>query len=690
MAARKAPAKSTTPPTPSAPAAKSAVPAARIAELCRLINHHNYKYYVEDSPEISDLEFDRLLRELQQLEAEHPDLVTPDSPTQRVGGQPIDSFKSVRHRVPMLSIDNSTSAAELREFDTRTRKLLGKEPVRYVVELKIDGVAISLTYVNGVLETGATRGDGETGDDVTHNLKTVGGVPLRLKTEDPPALFEARGEVYMTKADFAKLNEAAKARGGKTYENPRNTTSGSLKLLDPRECAARRLRLYAYSTGAVEGLQFISHTEVLETLRRLGFPVNPEIQAFDTIDEIIAYCESWSERRPSLPYDIDGLVVKVDSLAQRQRLGSTAKHVRWATAYKFKEEQGIAKILDIQIFVGKYGQQTPVARLSPVRLGGTTVQNASLHNAAQIKQKDIRVGDTVVVVKRGEIIPYVEHALHELRTGKEKVFQFPANCPMCGAPTHLDDTGKMYVCTGTGTCPAQLQGRLESFAKRERMDIEGLGEVMAEQLVKSGLVRSVTDLYRLTKEQLLTLERVGDLSGQNLLDGIAASKSRGLARLLSALSIEGVGESMGPLLAQAFPSIDQLLAASQEDLAKVRGFGPVRAENIYNYFHSSAGEKLVKELRELGVKLTEDVRPQATGGVLAGKTVVVTGTLEKYKRSEIEQLIVKLGGKTAGSVSKNTDFVVVGADAGSKLEKANKLGVTTLTEQEFDKLVGQS
>lgn len=661
-------------------------PATRIADLRRQVEYHNHRYYIDASPEISDKEFDRLLDELVALEAKHPDLVTPESPTKRVGGAPIAGFKTVTHRVPMLSIDKATTPEGLREFDARLRKLLGKQAIRYVVEPKIDGVAMSMTYRDGRLEVGVTRGDGERGDDVTHNLRTIGSVPLRLKGDRPPTLFEARGEIYMTKADFARLNQDQQAAGEKIHANPRNLAAGSLKLLDPKECGRRRLRLFAYSTGAVEGLDIKSHTASLQALRDFGFPVNPEIVAYDTIDEVVAHCEAWNEKRFTLPYDIDGLVIKIDDLAQRAKLGATAKHVRWAIAYKFEAEEGITKILDIEISVGKYGEQTPVARLAPVSLAQTTVQYASLHNAAQVKEKDIRVGDTAVVVKRGDIIPYVEHVLPEMRTGAEKPFAFPAKCPVCGAATKLNDTGNVYLCTATGTCPAQLQGRIESFAKRERMDIEGLGEVMAEQLVKSGLVRSVADLYKLTKEPLLKLDRVGALSAQNLLDGIAKSKDRGLGRLLGALSIPNVGESMGPLLAQAFPSLDALLAATKEQLASVAGFGPKRADSIFNYFHSPDGEKLVADLRAAGLKLTEEVRAPVAG-VFTGKTVVVTGTLVNYKRSDIEKKIVALGGKAGSGVSKATDYLVAGADAGSKLDKAQQLGVKILTEDEFDQLV---
>jgi DNA ligase (NAD+) len=663
--------------------------AQRAAELRRVIDYHNYRYYVEDKPEISDKEFDRLLKELEDLEAAHPELITPDSPTRRVGGQPLEGFKTVIHQIPMLSIGKAFSADELRAFDARVRKALGKEAVKYVVELKIDGVAVSLTYSDGLLTLGATRGSGKAGDNITENLKTVRGVPLRLHADHPPAVFEVRGEVYMSKADFARLNEEVAARGEDRYANPRNLTSGSLKQLDSRITAKRRLRLFAYSLGADEGSTVASHLEALDLLRQYGFPVNPEIKSFNTMEECIAYCGTWARKRFDLPYETDGMVIKVNDIDQRRRLGETRKEPRWAIAFKFEAEQAITKIGEIQIDVGKDGILTPVALFDPpVQLCGTTVSRASLHNAAQIEQKDIRVGDSVVVVKRGEIIPYVEQALHDAREGGEKIFKFPAKCPVCGAPAVREDDAPAPRCTATETCPAQLQSRIESFAKRERMDIEGIGEKLAEQLVSSGLVKSVADLYRLTKEQLMDLERMGSLSAQNLLDAIEASKQRGLGRLLAGLSIYGVGEAMAPLLADEFPSIDTLLAASKENLASVKGFGPRRAETVYHFFHSPAGEKLVKDLRDVGVKLTEDAKPKMKGGALAGKTVVVTGTLQSYSRKEIEDLIARHGGKATGSVSKKTNYVLAGDEAGSKLDKARELGITVLSEEEFEKLIG--
>jgi DNA ligase (NAD+) len=662
----------------------------RAEELRKLIHHHNRLYYVEARPEISDREYDKLLEELRKLEEAHPELVTPDSPTQRVGGEPIEGFRTVTHRVPMLSIDNTYNADDLREWDTSVRKALGKEPVTYVIEPKIDGVSMSLIYEDGLLTVGVTRGDGERGDDVTHNIKTMPEVPLRLHADKPPKLFEARGEVYMTRAEFMRINNRRSLAGEKPYENPRNLTTGTLKLLDPKISASRRLSFFAYALGAVEGLSIKTHLEALATLKKFGFPVNPHTHQCTTIDEVIAYCESWADKRQELPYDTDGLVIKVNDFAQRQRLGYTSKFPRWARAYKFAAEQATTKLAKIELQVRTTGRLTPVAHLEPpVRLAGTTVSRASLHNADYIASKDIRVGDSVIVEKKGEIIPYVVGPVAESRTGGEKVFKFPKTCPVCGSPAAHEEDSPFYLCTGGVACPAQVRGRLEAFASRDRMDIEGLGEKLVHQLVSTGLVKSVTDLYRLTKDQLVNLERMGEKSAQNLLDGIEASKQRGLARLLAGLSIYMVGDSMAEILTQEFPTIDALMAASVEQL-QVKGFGPKRAQSVHNFFHSEAGRKLVAELRELGVKLTEDPKKKPAGSNLSGKTFVVTGTLKNYGRDEIEGLIKSLGGKATGSVSKKTDYVVAGENAGSKLTKANELGVKVLTEEEFDKLVGKA
>lgn len=665
--------------------------ASRAAELRRLIDHHNYLYYTEAKPEISDREFDKLLDELKKIEKEHPELVTPDSPTQRVGGQPIDNFETVKHRVPMLSIDNTYNAGELREFDKRIRKVLAKEQVIYVVELKIDGVAISLTYEDGQFTVGATRGDGERGDDVTHNLKTIGGLPLRLRGNQPPALFESRGEVYMTREELARINRARTERGEEPYANPRNLTAGTLKLLDPRQCAERKLRLFTYALGATEGVTVRTHLESLDLLKKYGFPVNPHIESFDTIDKVIDYCNSWETRRNDLAYETDGMVIKVNDLDQRRRLGMTSKAPRWVVAYKFAAEQALTKLIDIELQVGKQGTLTPRAHLEPVRLAGTTVRHASLHNADFIASKDIRIGDMVVVEKAGEIIPYIVRAEHGARTGGEKPYRFPSKCPVCGSPVKKDDNGVFYRCT-SNDCGGRLKQQLFAFARRNAMDIEGMGDEIANQLVDSGLVRTLPDLFRLTLDDLLELERMGKKSAQNLLDGISASKDRGLTRVLTGLAIPHIGETNAELLTSAFPKVDDLLNATLDQLSKIKGVGPVMAESVYKYFHSTSGQKTISDLRDLGVKLTEDARPtqaQVDGVDLTGKTFVVTGTLVNYGREEIEGLIKQLGGKATGSVSKKTDYVVAGDNAGSKLDKAKQLGVTVLSEAEFEKLIGR-
>jgi DNA ligase (NAD+) len=667
-----------------------ATAAHRIDELRRLINHHNYLYYVDARPEISDREFDALLEELKGLEAAHPDLVTPDSPTQRVGGQPIQGFATVAHRFPMLSIDNTYNPDELREFDRRVRKLVPDEAVTYVVELKIDGVAISLTYEQGRFTVGATRGDGERGDDVTHNLRTIHELPLRLRTDKSlaaPDLLEARGEVYMTREELVRINRERKARNLEPFANPRNSAAGALKMLDPRLAAKRHLRLFTYGLETPNQVVIRSHQQALDLLRRYGFPVNSNIAAFDSIDAVVEYCLSWADRRNDLPYETDGMVIKVDDYEQRRRLGSTSKAPRWMVAYKFAAEQALTKLLSIDLQVGKSGMLTPVANLEPVHLAGTTVSRASLHNADEIARKDIRVGDMVVVEKAGEIIPYVVRSESGARTGGEKVFEYPSRCPECGAPVERDEGGVYYRCTSP-SCPAQLKERLRFYASRHAMDIEGLGSAIIDQLVDAGLVRSLPDLYDLTFEQLVDLERMGKKSAQNLLDGIAASKGRGLARVLTGLAVRHVGEHVAELLAQEFGTVDALLAAPTEQLARINGIGPVLAKSISQFFHSAPGRKLIEALRARGVQLAEPrkARPAKADADFSGKTFVVTGTLEKYSRDEMESLLKSLGGKVAGSVSKKTDYVIAGDKAGSKLEKARQLGVAVLTENDFEKL----
>jgi DNA ligase (NAD+) len=666
-------------------------PAHRAAELRRLIDHHSYLYYVEAKPEISDREFDRLLEELKALEAKHPELVTPESPTQRVGGQPIEGFATVTHRLPMLSIDNTYNADELREFDKRVRKGLRGESVQYVVELKIDGVAISLTYEDGAFTVGATRGDGRQGDDVTHNLRTIQALPLRLHTDRPPALFEARGEVYITRAELARINKQRIDKGEEPHPNPRNLAAGTLKMLDPRLAAQRKLSLFAYSLGAALGVTVRSQKEALDLLRRYGFPVNPHIEVCAGIDEVFAYIQTWDQRRNELPYETDGMVIKVNDFDQQRRLGATSKAPRWVVAYKFAAEQAQTKLALVEFFVGKTGKLTPVAHLEPpVRLAGTTVSRASLHNADQIAAKDIRLGDMIVVEKAGEIIPYVVRSETAARTGGEKVIHFPTTCPACGGKVERDPEGVDYRCTEPATCPGQLKQRLLNWGRRKAMDIEGLGDVLVEQLVDKGLVRSIPDLYRLELDPVVELERMGKKSAQNLLDGVEASKARGLARVLTGLGVRLIGDHVADVLARKFPTIDALTATSLEQLSQTAEIGPERGASIHKYLRSEIGRKTVRDLHDLGLKLTEDVkRPAAAGADLAGKTFVVTGTLANYSRDEIEDLIKSLGGKATGSVSKKTSYVVAGEEAGSKLAKARELGVPVLTEAEFDKLIGR-
>ncbi len=659
----------------------------RASWLCEEIEKHNRLYYQEAKPEISDKEYDKLLKELVDLEKKHPELANANSPTQRVGGAPIDGFVTLKHRLPMLSIDNTYSPSELKEFDKKVCKALGKEKPSYIVELKIDGVAISLIYENGILTAGVTRGDGEKGDDVTQNLKTVGGVPLKLNTKKPPALLEVRGEVYMARANFARINEQRVKEGLDKFANPRNSAAGSLKLLDPKLCAGRKLSLFAYAIGAMEGIAVQSQSETLKLLHDFGFPVNPNATKFNSIDDVIAHCDSWNEKRHDLPYDTDGMVIKVNDLSQREKLGMTTKSPRWVVAYKFAAEQALTRLLKIELQIGRQGTLTPVAHLEPVHLAGSTVARASLHNDDYLKTKDIRVGDMVVVEKAGEIIPYIVRSEPTLRTGKEKPFVFPKVCPVCGADVVKDAKGAFYRCTGTD-CVAQLKRRVRSYAARSAMDIENLGEEIVEQLVDTGLVKTLADIYKLGLNQLANLERMGEQSSRNLLDGIAASKSRGLARLLTGLGLKHVGENVADVLARKFISMKAFAKANEEELAAIEGIGPERAASIRGWFANKTNQDLIESLEKAGIKMDESVSVVAASSALAGKSIVVTGTLVKYGREEIERRLRDIGAKASGSVSKKTDYLLAGEKAGSKLEKARELGVRIITEEEFEKLAG--
>ncbi len=661
--------------------------AKRIDELRRLIEHHNYKYYVDDSPEISDREFDVLLEELKQLEARFPELAVPNSPTQKVGGQPITQFRSVTHRVPMLSIENTYNESEVREFDGRVRKLLGGELPAYVVELKIDGVAVSVTYRNGVLELGATRGDGERGDDVTHNLRTVCDLSLRLMAPLPPQSIELRGEVYMMNSDLARLNERQASRGEKLFANPRNASSGALKLLDPRICAERRLRFLAHGLGEVEGIKLRSHSEFLSFVKRLGIPTVPHSPVLDSIDRVLEHCHEWSERTHELEFEIDGFVVKVDDYSQRERLGTTSKAPRWVIAYKLEKWEAETRVLDIRVNVGKTGTLTPVADLEPVQIAGTMVSHVSLHNSQEIERKDVMIGDTIVVEKAGKIIPHVVRVEKEKRTGSEKRFQFPSQCPTCSGEI-VKDEGGVYLRCVNPSCPAQLKERLRFWAHRDAMDVEGLGEKLIDQLVDTDVVKGIPDLYRLALEKLVALERMGEKSAQNLLEGLEASKSRDLSRLLTGLAIRHVGTRTAEILAEQFQTMDRLLAAAPADFENIHEIGPIMAASINQFFVNEANRQLIGDLRQLGLKMESSLKPKSAGGMpLSGKNLVVTGTMDRYSRPEIESLIKGHGGRVSSNVSKKTDFVVVGADPGSKADKARALGVPTISESELEKMI---
>lgn len=669
----------------------SADPAKEIARLREEIAHHDRKYYVEAAPEISDLDYDRLMERLKRLEAEHPELIVPDSPTQRVGDQPVEGLHEVPHRVPMLSIDNTYAIDELRAYGRRTEKLLAGELVEWVVELKIDGVAVSLLYEGGRLVRGVTRGNGAVGDDITHNIRTIRDVPLRLVEDDVPEVLEVRGEVYMTNSDLVRLNERQQAAGKPPFANTRNVTAGSIRQLDPRICAERNLRVFCHGVGHVEGLQAKTHMEFLEGLKRWGLTATPHVECFGSFDAAVAHCEELIGRLHELDFEIDGLVLKVNRLEQRDRLGRTSKSPRWVVAYKFEKYEATTRLLDIKVQVGKTGTITPVAALEPVELAGTTVSRASLHNADEIERKDVRVGDVVIVEKAGKIIPHVVRVEAHERKGSPPKFSFPTVCPECSTPLVRDEGGVYIRCPNVESCPAQLKERIRYFASRNAMDIEGLGDKLVDQLVEQELVRSCGDLYRLDAHRLAKLERMGEKSARNLVDGIEASKDRGLARVLNALSIRHVGARVATVVAEHFGTMDALMAASVEDLSEINEIGPIIARSVVDFLHGEAGQGIVDDLRSVGVKL-EIERPEAGSGIrpLEGKTFVVTGTLQKYSRDEINAAIERLGGRATSSVSKNTDYVVAGEKAGSKLTKAQQLGVTVLDEAGFEALVSAS
>lgn len=669
----------------------------RIEQLRREIGGHDHAYYVLGEPRITDREYDEVLAELRRLEEQRPELITPDSPTQRVGGAPIEGFAHVTHTIPMRSVDNTYDEHQLREFDQRVARGLEGQKFHYVVDPKIDGVAVSLRYEDGRLALAATRGDGTTGDDITHNVRTLRSVPLRLAGADFPRVLEVRGEVFWPWDAFERHNEERERAGEPRFANPRNATTGTLKQLDPRNVASRGLQFMAHGFGQIEPLRAKSHWELFERLHDWGIPTNPHAVRLASMEELIRDLHQWDARRQDYPYETDGLVIKVDSLAQREVLGSTSRYPRWCIAYKFAAEQAETILRDVDFQVGKLGTITPRAVLDPVPLSGTTVRHASLHNFDQVERLGVMIGDTVVVEKAGEIIPQVVSVVSSKRPDDARRIVPPTDCPECGGEIEKDEGG-VYIRCINPSCPAQLKERLIHFAARDQMDIEGAGRVLIETLVDRDFLHDFADLYHLREREadLVALERMGKKSVAALLAGIESSKQRPAARLLAALNIRHVGTSTAEDIAEHFADrsddqhdvLDLLMHADEEALNEIDGVGVEVTASIRLFFTSDAGRRVVQRLRDAGVNMTQPKRAQVSDSPLMGKTVVVTGTLERMGRKEVEELIKRLGGKPAGSVSKKTDLVVYGESAGSKLEKARELGVQTMNEAEFARLVG--
>ena len=666
--------------------------AKHITDLREKIRHHDRLYYNESQPEISDLEYDHLVEELQQLETDNPSLITPDSPTQRVSGEAIDSLESVRHRIPMLSIGNTYNTRDLKAWGARTKKHIqetgDQDPVRWVLELKIDGVAASLVYDSGVLTRGATRGNGVVGDDITHNVRTVKAIPLRLGLQNPPPQIEVRGEVFMENTALVALNESQASQGLPAFANTRNVAAGSIRLLDSKECGTRPLRFFCHGVGDVDSLNIDSQFEFYTWAKNAGLPVAPRTQRFDSLNDLIDAGTTLIEELHQLDFEVDGFVIKVDRFSQQRLLGNTAKSPRWAIAWKFEKFEATTQLLDIRVQVGRGGTVTPVADLAPVQLAGTTVRRASLHNADEVTRKDVRIGDVLVVEKAGKVIPHVVRVEKHLRNRKLSKWCFPEYCPECNTELVREQHG-VYIRCPNNQCPAQQRERLKFFASRNAMDIGGLGDKLVEQLVATGMVQDYADLYSLNVSQLQSLERMGTKSAQKIVDEIAISRNRGLVRLLNALGIRHVGPRVSMLLTQKFPTIDFLRRATVEELAAVHEIGDVIAESVHDWLASDYGMQVIDRLMSAGVNMevleTNDVRD----GSLSGKTVVVTGTLESFTRQEAEEAIQRAGGKPTSSVSNNTDYVISGNEAGSKLAKAKKLGITILNNNQFKELLNK-
>ncbi|TVO79016.1 NAD-dependent DNA ligase LigA [Sedimenticola selenatireducens] len=660
----------------------------RADELREQINLHNYRYYVLDDPQVPDSEYDRLMRELQGLEAQYPDLISAESPTQRVGAQPLDGFGEVQHQVPMLSLDNAFSDQEMIDFDRRVRERLGSDQtISYSAEPKLDGLAISLRYERGVLVQGATRGDGSKGEDVTQNVRTIPSVPLRLLGDDWPEVLEVRGEIYMPLAGFNQLNLRAQANGEKGFANPRNAAAGSLRQLDPRITTQRPLAMYCYGFGEISsGPLATTQSESISRLANWGLRVSPEMRVVSGVEGCLEYYAQIGERRSSLDYDIDGVVFKVDSLQFQQQLGFVSRAPRWAIAQKFPAQEEMTQLLAIDIQVGRTGALTPVARLQPVSVGGVTVTNATLHNEDEIKRKDIRVGDTVIIRRAGDVIPQVVRSILEQRPHDAQPFQMPVQCPECGSDVIRDEAEAVVRCSGGLFCPAQRREAIKHFAARRAMDIEGLGDKLVDQLVTVGLIKTPADLYSLELPALQSLERMGKKSAENLLEALEKSKQTTLGRFLFALGIREVGETTANSLANYYGTLDRLMQADVEALQKVPDVGPIVAQHLVTFFKQAHNQEVIQDLLNAGVSWTPISVPDEATQILAGKTFVITGTLSA-PRDEIKQRLLNLGAKVTGSVSKKTDYLIAGADAGSKRSKAESLGIPILDESELEHLL---
>ena len=657
-----------------------------LKQLRKDIQRHDHLYYVKDEPEISDREYDRLMQRLKDLEAKHPEWITPDSPTQRVGGQPAEGFDTVVHKVPMLSLDNTYNLDELKEFHNRVVKNLGtEEGLEYVVELKIDGLGVSLFYENGIFVRGATRGTGKTGEDITANLKTIRSIPLTLPMQKAGyRSMEVRGEVYMNRKGFDALNRQREEAGEAPFANPRNAAAGSLRLLDSRITASRPLNIWVYALGHFEGPAFTSHFEMLKKMEKLGFRTNPNTRLCQSFDDILKMIDEWQEKQSTLDYHVDGLVIKVNALAMQNKLGSTNKHPRWAAAFKYEAEEAETVVEDIRVQIGRTGSITPVAELTPVFVSGSTVSRATLHNEDEIVRLDVRVGDKVVIIKAGEIIPKVVRVLDKERKGRQPKFKMPKTCPECDSKIERPEGEAVWRCVNAA-CPAQLKERLLHFASRNAMDIDHLGTAIVDQLVDTGKVKSFYELYDLQLEDLSTLERMAEKSAQNLIDAIAKSRQAGLSRLVYALGIRHAGQRVAQVLAQTYGTINDLATASYEDLEAIDEIGPRIAESIREFFGEKHNKKELCKLKQHGLVMTEGKK--TGGGNLSGKQFVLTGALESMTRDQAKKKIVESGGRVTSSVSAKTDYVIAGTDPGSKLTQAQKLGIAILTEEEFQKLL---